>query len=102
MQWNLFLDDERYPATNNWIVVRSYEDAVWYVESFGLPDRISFDHDLGEGPTGYDFVKWLCDYIMDHNLNVSNLQWDVHSQNPVGAENIRSYLSNFLNNYTEN
>jgi ASC-1-like (ASCH) protein len=75
MSYNLFLDDLRkpehayiYPKRNgagliietqslkhvsnvdndNWIVVRNYDDFVKTIEEKGLPDVVSFDHDLHE------------------------------------------------------
>jgi hypothetical protein len=78
---------------------------------YGMPDVISFDHDLGyispDGETmlglngeaidpakwteknGYDCAKWL---LENHGIPK---QWNVHSMNPVGSENIRKLLANF-------
>lgn len=97
MSYNLFLDDERIPKTKrDFVVVRSYEEAVSHVTKNGIPAYITFDHDLGENSlTGYDFTKWICDYIM--SVNGEMFEWNVHSANPVGAENINSYLHNFVN-----
>ena len=66
-----------------------------------MPEKISFDHDLGEAngivlPTGYDFVKWLGEYILDHNVDLSQFTWYVHSQNPVGVHRINGYLENLV------
>jgi len=101
--YKLFLDDERYPSDkSHWIIARNFDDAVWYVENYGLPAFISFDHDLGhpQNRTGMDFAKWLCDWIMDNDKSIDvsiSFDYYVHSQNPVGAENIRHYMENFLN-----
>lgn len=43
----LFLDDVRNPPDDTWVVVRSYDEFVNYIEKEGVPDFISFDHDLG-------------------------------------------------------
>jgi hypothetical protein len=43
--------------------------------------------------TGYDSVKWLTDFCMDNNLELPRFL--VHSQNPVGKENIEKFLENF-------
>lgn len=99
MYWNLFLDDERFPIGNEWVIARSFDDAVWCVTAYGLPGKISFDHDLGPGKTGYDFAKWLCEYIMDTDADIQNFQFTIHSQNPVGAVNIQSYMENFIKNF---
>jgi hypothetical protein len=100
----LFLDDVRNPPDDTWHVVRSYVEFVAYIMSSGVPDVISFDHDLGRGEaqrrvgnwvpraeykelkTGYDCAKWL----IESGYNVKS--WQVHSMNPVGAANIRKYL----------
>ena len=55
---------------------------------------ISFDHDLGEGPTGYDAAKWLCELILDNKLKTLP-KYFVHSANPVGKSNILGYFKSF-------
>ena len=84
------------------------DDAVWAVEQYGLPVFISFDHDLADvhyiisdgEKTGFTFAKWLCDYIMDNELELpAGFGYHVHSMNIIGAENIRKYMENFLNHY---
>ena len=42
----LYLDDIRIPQTEGWDIVRSYDDFVNWIEMNGLPDVVSFDHDL--------------------------------------------------------
>ena len=118
MTYTLFLDDLRFPADvkynygpyQNVRICRNMDDAVWAVEQYGLPTMISFDHDLadvhyivGDGEkTGYTFAKWFCDYVMDNNLRLPvGFGFHVHSMNPVGAENIRAYMENFLKNWRE-
>ena len=124
MKKKLFLDDLRsvdmvYPNPNmsEWAIVRDFHQFVDYIQKYGLPDYISFDHDLGmehtrfyfqngghESPpdpltadfkekTGYDAAKWLCMFVDDNNLDLPF--WHVHSHNPIGAANIRAYLNNF-------
>lgn len=97
----LFLDDEREPPeimADRFVVVRSFDEAVKFVETLRCPALISFDHDLGEGKTGYDFAKWLVekDMDMDGKFIPSTFNFVVHSQNPVGEKNIQSYISNYL------
>lgn len=101
MTYKLFLDDERYPVTSDWIIARTVEDAMWYIENRGIPFYISFDHDLGKNRlNGMDFAKLFAHYAMDHNVILAgNFDFYVHSQNPVGAENIRSYMTQWLENY---
>jgi len=120
----LFLDDVRtiemvYTDVNpqDWVIVRNYHEFVNYIQKYGLPSFISFDHDLGlehvkwffnnggyeslpnpleadfKEKTGYDAAKWLCEYCQDNNLKLPD--YAVHSANPVGRQNIIHYLKNF-------
>lgn len=97
----LFIDDERLPPqTPEWdcVIVRNYDEACEYMESIGCPLFISFDHDLGEGKNGYDIVKWMIerDLDMQGNFIPYEFKYEVHSQNPVGAENIRKSLGKYV------
>jgi hypothetical protein len=93
--YRLFLDDERFPADDGWIIVRSFDEAVSTITRMGIPTHISFDHDLGSDKTGMDVAKWLCDHALDNNFDLSSMTYYVHSQNPVGRDNIQFYLDNF-------
>ena len=48
---NLYLGDLR-TTPEGFGRVYSYEEFVAYLQHYGLPDFISFDHDLGEGLSG--------------------------------------------------
>ena len=69
---------------------------------------ISFDHDIDSYDenenelTGYDCLKYLCDYIQDTNMNIDNLELRFHTANPVGKENMICYWNNFKKQYGEN
>ncbi|WP_172283752.1 cyclic-phosphate processing receiver domain-containing protein [Chryseobacterium sp. LAM-KRS1] len=110
----LFLDDIRCPEEayhytkqdffllKDWIIVRNYKQFIHWISEKGLPEMISFDHDLADGEhtgnwdsekTGYDCAKWLIEYCMDHHLDVP--QFYSHSMNPVGKKNIINLLENF-------
>lgn len=109
----LFLDDERAPFDCTWNVVRSYDAFVAYIESTGVPDVISFDHDLAfehyptgglipsldfpneqlpyasyTEKTGYHAAKWLEE---TGRLALLNEAW-VHSMNSIGRTNIMRVL----------
>ena len=122
----LFLDDIRNPkdAINlvpsqlnkfyweqDWITVKNYTEFKNWIETNGIPDFISFDHDLadihyqvdfsdwefsseqlGVEETGLDCAKWLVDYCLDNGFNLP--EFVVHSANPAGRKNIQSYLDN--------
>lgn len=89
----LYLDDLR-PIPDGYIGVRSYREFVDWITFHGLPAYISFDHDLGLAESGYDCAKWLVEYCLDHEVSLPD--FDVHSQNPVGKENIIALLNNFI------
>lgn len=111
MSYNLFIDDERVPMdvtwgtwqdqalyrAGEWIIVRNWNEVLELVVSLGFPSMISFDHDLGENEkTGYVIAQKLGDMILDGAELPVGFQYRVHSKNPVGAENIRKYMDNFL------
>lgn len=100
MSYSLFLDDERWPPHDGrqWLVARSFSFAMAIVQTHGLPSYISFDHDLGLGKTGYDFAKWLAEYCLD-NDSPPDFDYYVHSQNPIGAESIRSVVDNLKRHF---
>ena len=138
MAFNLFLDDIRFPYLNpmsysgqeksdiyttssayhytgysplkdeQWVIIRNYDEFVEEILRFGIPNRISFDHDLGtehyekntvipyddyKEKTGYDCAKWLCDYCYDNNIKFP--EYYIHSMNVVGSNNIKSYIENY-------
>ena len=89
---NLYLDDIRQ-TPENFERVYDYDEFVNFINKNGVPEFISFDHDLGEGKTGFDCAKFLVEFCLDNG--VSDINFQVHSQNPVGKENIEKLLANF-------
>lgn len=106
MGYRLFLDDERQPPrntkwndvqTSGWVIVRNYERFVSTILELGVPMFISFDHDLGEGKTGKDCADWLVNAHLDGIITFpSGFDFQVHSQNPIGGNNIRGVLTQYL------
>jgi len=95
----LYIDDERIPTTKkNWNIVRSSEEAIKFISINGCPNYISFDHDLGGEDTAMIVVKWLVETDMDNNGTFipKDFQYNVHSANPTGADNIESYLKSYF------
>ena len=107
----LYLDDIRNPhqsgyKDSEWIVCRNDKTFKDMFISFdSVITHISFDHDIssyddnGDEVTGYTLVKWLCDYILDNNLDISNLEIRFHTANVVGKENMMCYWRNFKEHY---
>jgi hypothetical protein len=90
MSRRLFLDDIRDPPDSSWDIVRSFDEFVGYIETYGMADEISFDHDLGDNvPSGMDCAKWLVE--TERPL----ARFTVHSANPPGRANIEGLLRNW-------
>ena len=103
LKTKLYLDDIRTPKDSSFIVVRSYDEAVSYIEENGIPNYISFDHDLGIDDngillkSGFDFAKWLTEADMDGHIYISQtFDFNVHSANPEGVKNIEGLLNQYL------
>jgi hypothetical protein len=115
--FRLFLDDERHPRDVKWVdlppgpwtIARNYDMFVDIVKSLGVPSFVTFDHDLGaeayaaviagkghvdysklREKTGYHCAKWLVEHCLEHGIKIPD--YEVHSMNPVGADNIRSVM----------
>jgi len=128
MSYNLFLDDYRIPKDAfaymhlkiyldvEWIVVRNYQAFIALIEGKGIPDMISFDHDLADEhydkeivqgqtydeiyelfdeKTGYHCAKWLINYCIDNNKEIP-ARILIHSMNPAGTMNIKSLFDTYM------
>jgi hypothetical protein len=96
---------------NEWTLVRSYNEFVDIVTVRGLPKFVTYDHDLSDAhyghglngdkinyesyteKTGYDCAKFL---VNEYNkLGIKHPPYQVHSMNPVGKQNIISYIETY-------
>ena len=102
----LFLDDVRtiemiYDKSmeSEFDIVRTYDEFVAYIKENVLPNYISFDNDLGldkNGNVALDGLasaKWL---VYESGLDLRNLEFKVHSANPVASEQIKGLLTNYI------
>lgn len=100
MKWSLFIDDDRFPVDDgrNWRIARNLDETVALIEQHGVPEHILFDHDLGEDmPTGHDIAHRLVKMDLDKLIDLpTDLSFYVHSQNPVGRDNIKGLLRGYL------
>ena len=96
MEYNMFIDDERYPPMDGsvWVIVRTSQQAIDWITSNGYPSFISFDHDLGGDDTSMRLVNWIIDDCLNMGMNIP-FKWYVHSQNPIGRDNINGKLTAF-------
>ena len=89
----LWVDDLR-PVPNEYrdeyevIWARNYDEAVTELYRFRY-DVICLDHDLGEGPTGYD----LCKYIIAKHIYCP--EYRIHTSNSVGRKNMTELLERY-------
>ena len=128
---NLFLDDKRLPIDafneglyqnpvhlfiyEEWEVVKNYKEFTEWILENGIPEMISFDHDLADShytpkeywtdyekskewqdkqihsePTGAGCAIWLLMHCANNNLE---LPWYmIHSANPVVRDKIIKIL----------
>lgn len=96
MKIYIWLDDERPmpapPFTYGMVIhAKDYADAIFWLESYCCKSNevyVDFDHDLGEGKSGYDVAVWLV-------KNEIKVKYRVHSMNPVGHANIEQLLDHY-------
>lgn len=76
----------------------SSQDAIAWVENNGVPEIMSFDHDLGGDDTTTKFMWWLINAHLDGKLDLVNTNCHkifVHSANQVGAEKLIALWEGF-------
>ena len=106
MAYMLFIDDERFPPAS-WcekqtVICRTSEEAINYIWKHGLPAFISFDHDLGGDDTSIKVINWIENRCIEGCFKFNeDFAFYVHSQNPVGAENIRYRMEALIKYFGE-
>lgn len=128
MTYNLYLDDVRMPGDSfhytkdedylrlPWHIVRSRDEFVSFIYTRGLPEVISFDHDLiiqhqmylahpipyekFTTKTGYHCALWLIEHC--YQINAPLPEYKCHSFNPAGKENILAVLDDYRRIYDKN
>jgi len=89
------IDEIRIILNAQTTTVRNYHEAIACLKAQRY-DMVFFDHDLGEDTlSGMDVAKWVA-----QNIKLPFLFY-VHSANPVGRENIQSYLTQFFQTLQE-
>ena len=108
----LFLDDVREPAQVTWVklppfvswtIVRNYNQFVEAVTRDGLPEFVTFDHNLTDESysgyyrpfkerTGYDCAKFMVKYCKENKLAFP--RYTVHSMNLPGKADIIQMIEN--------
>jgi len=83
----LWVDDIR-PAPEGWVWAKTFEAAVDFICGPQPIEEMSLDHDLGDGPTGYNILCLLESLIFNGFWRKPVPLIHVHSANPVGAKNM--------------
>lgn len=117
--YKMFIDDERFPKGyfpklksflselslnlinkdifGFFIISRNYDQTVNLINQYGIPEFISFDHDLGDSKDGYEIARFMIEQDLDgKKCFPSNFSFYVHSQNPIGKENIQNILMSYM------
>ena len=107
MKINVYMDDRRTPFLEDvagipqtdhpdtyWVIARTIEDTKVLLLT-GIVENISIDHDMGDGDTGYDLVKWMEETNTWPSGNIA-----VHSANPVGRDNMLAVLKKHYESQT--
>lgn len=104
--YSLFIDDIRTPKTvapvGNWVITRTYFQVLQALAKQGVPDFISFDHELGESCDAIQvaklFVKLDQDHIEKHGTPFlpTHFSFEVHSAKSETSGNVRPLLDNYL------
>lgn len=101
--WSMFIDDERVPGkdvSESVVIVRSSQEAIDFCTAVkSLPKNIMFDHDLGGDDTSMRFIRWMMDQLLEDPPLFKlreDFTFSVHSQNPIGSENIKSLMDQLI------
>jgi hypothetical protein len=122
MKTLLWVDDIRNPRDFPWfyfspigkdnvnvVWVKNFQETKDWIYENGLPDAVSFDHDLGDyiiendekrELTGLDCAKMMVQYCLDNALDVP--KFNSHSSNPYGRDAIINYLENYHKFFSQN
>ena len=95
----LWLDDIRDPKdhinTDDVYWAKNFYEFCDYLETFGLPKKVFFDHDLGDdNHNGHDCAQVLCEWCLQNGW-LPLPEWEIQSANPVGRKNIASTLNSY-------
>lgn len=118
----VFVDGERLPVAqipgyDRWVLCRNFEEWVTYLSYNGVPDLVSFTHDLADEhfqdqakyelqgieaiqyndfvqPTGLQCAQYLCAFCEQNGLPIQAV--GVHCpERPMGAHNIRTAVNTY-------
>lgn len=87
--YKLFIDDLRDVCGTDWMVARTSKEAIDIIRSNGMPDVISFDHDLSGDDKSTIITHSIQEMVLDNIISIKpDFRFWVHSDNPNGKDNI--------------
>ena len=117
----ILIDDERNFEDIKWIhynnvsevvVLRTFKQFKEYIDKLETIENLffTFDHDLQDfynkpysnstyEYTGLDCVKYLIDCIIDSKFHIKDFKYVAHTMNPIGKQNIESYIESYKRYY---
>jgi len=95
----IFLDDERTPP-EDWYLVSTPQEAIEWLQT-GSVEEISLDHDLGEGPdNGYQVILWIEEAVALRRFVPPKIR--VHSANPSARQKMELGIRSIYRLHEEN
>lgn len=91
----VYLDDIR-PCPAGWKLVSNFHEAICFIDdNWHQMTKLSLDHDISsfygdKEMTGYDVLMWIYSQAVYGRKLEFTIK--VHSQNPVGAGNMRDVI----------
>jgi Cyclic-phosphate processing Receiver domain len=95
----VWLDDLRPAPPGFDVHVTTANEAIALLKT-GSVTHLSLDHDLGDpaNGTGYEVARWVEEHAFRWAEQAADglppLTWNIHSQNPVGVENMTRAMRN--------
>lgn len=106
----LWVDDIRFPPSDDWVVVRSVTEAIrtiaqWDIEEISLDHDISHQVAIGKVSRPYPCEECFCavafyigERYPNNTANEIGVEMEkpkitIHTSNPIGAEKIKNILA---------
>lgn len=96
--FKLWVDDMRRPPSEGWFCVKSVNDAITAIKMYEKNMSgsgtilIDLDHDAGDfARYGGDYIKIL-DWLERAGVVDTGYFFHLHTQNPVGRQNMRAII----------
>jgi hypothetical protein len=99
----LYLDSFRdLPEGGDWVIARSYTDAVDWVKTHQFPDFISFGPIITVNDTNscVDFARWLVDFDQNKGDSfIHRMPYDFHYTIHASRDDYKAQIRHIMNKY---